>query len=135
MQSKNATHRSNAWPPLPLKEWNDTRDTLHMWMQIVGKIRMALSPKINHSWGVPLYVTARGLTTSPIPYPAGIFEIQFDFIEHTLVIQTSAGAVKKLRLAPQSVADFYGEVMAALRSLDIAVKISTMPNEVPNPIS
>ena len=134
MQSKNAAYRSGAWPPLPLKEWNDTRDTLHMWMQIVGKIRMALSPRINHSWGVPLYVTARGLTTSPIPYPAGIFEIQFDFLEHTLVIQTSAGAAKTLRLAPQSVADFYGEVMAALRSLDIAVKISTLPNEIPNPI-
>ena len=134
MEVKNAARRSDAWPPLPLKEWNDTRDTLHMWMQIVGKIRMALSSRINHSWGVTLYVNARGLTTSPIPYEAGIFEIQFDFIEHALVIQTSAGAVKSIPLAPRSVADFYKELMAALRSLGIAVKIWTMPVEVSNPI-
>ena len=99
-----------AWPPLPIAEWQDTRDTLHMYTQIVGKIRLLLSPKVNHWWEVPLYVTARGLTTSPIPYDAGIFEIQFDFIEHRLIVQTSAGAVKTIPLAPNPVAEFYRAV-------------------------
>jgi hypothetical protein len=134
METKNSAHPSEAWPALPLKEWQDTRDTLHMWMQIVGKIRMALCPNINHCWGVTFYVSARGLTTSPIPYQDGVFEMQFDFIEHTLAVQTSAGAVKTIRLSPRSVADFYDELMATLRSLDIAVSIWTMPVEIPNPI-
>ena len=123
-----------AWPPLPVAEWQDTRDTLHMYTQIVGKIRLLLSPKVNHWWEVPLYVTARGLTTSPIPYDAGIFEIQFDFIEHRLIVQTSAGAVKTIPLAPIPVAEFYEQLMSTLRNLGIGVKMWTLPCEVPNPI-
>lgn len=122
------------WPALPLKEWEGTCATLHMWTQIVGKVRMALAPRWNHWWEVPLYVYSRGLTTSPIPYSGGIFEILFDFIEHHLAIQTSAGAVKTLPLQPQSVADFYFAFMAALHSMGIDLKIWTMPVEVPNPI-
>ena len=125
----------DGWPALPIKEWQATRDTLHMWTQIVGKIRLKLCALVNHWWEVPLYVTARGLTTSPIPYDGGVFEIQFDFIEHRLLDrdQRRAGA-KTIRLAPRSVADFYEEVMAALHSLGIFVKIWTVPSEVPGPI-
>jgi Family of unknown function (DUF5996) len=122
------------WPALPLAAWEPTRATLHMWTQIVGKIRLALSPYVNHWWQVPLYVSARGLTTSPIPHNGGTFEIVFDFIEHVLLIQKSDGRVTTLRLAPKSVADFHAEVMAALHSMDIAVKIWTMPVEIPDPI-
>jgi len=124
----------DAWPELPLEAWQDTYATLHMWTQIVGKVRLALSPRVNHWWEVPLYVSARGLTTSAIPYGNEIFEIQFDFIEHELIIQTSWGASKTMELEPRSVAEFYAEFMAALRSLGIEVKISTMPCEVPNPV-
>ena len=124
----------DLWPALPVAEWQQTRDTLHMWMQIVGKIRLALSPRMNHWWEVPLYLTARGLTTSPIPYDAGVFEIQFDFIDHELFVETSWGGLKTLGLSPKSVADFHAELMAALRGLGIAVKIWTMPVETPNPI-
>jgi hypothetical protein len=124
----------NAWPELPLEAWQGTYATLHMWTQIVGKVRLALSPRVNHWWEVPLYVTARGLTTSAIPYGDGIFEIQFDFIEHELVIQTSWGTSKTMELEPRSVAEFYAEFMSALRSLGIEVKISTLPCEVPNPV-
>ena len=123
-----------AWPELPLEAWQGTYATLHMWTQIVGKVRLALSPRVNHWWEVPLYVTARGLTTSAIPYGDGIFEIQFDFIEHELVIQTSWGTSKTMELEPRSVAEFYAEFMSALRSLGIEVKISTLPCEVPNPV-
>jgi hypothetical protein len=129
-----ATRQSEAWPALPLGEWKETYATLHMWTQIVGKVRMALSPQINHYWGVPLYVTSRGLTTSPIPYQDEEFEIEFDFIDHQLVIRTTNGRGKTLELSPRSVAEFYGEVMAALQSLGIEVKIWTMPVEIPNPI-
>jgi len=117
-----------------LEAWQDTYATLHMWTQIVGKVRLALSPRVNHWWEVPLYVNARGLTTSAIPYGDGVFEIQFDFIEHKLVIQTSWGSSKTLALRPQSVADFHAEFMSALRALGIAVKIWSMPVEVPNPV-
>src|ERR1700758_5520874 len=96
-----------AWPALPLAEWRDTCDTLHMWSQIVGKVRLALSPYVNHWWEVPLYVSARGLTTSPIPYEGESFEIEFDFIEHTLSIETSRGQVARMPLGPRAVADFY----------------------------
>jgi Family of unknown function (DUF5996) len=122
------------WPALPLEAWEPTRTTLHMWTQVVGKVRLALSPYMNHWWHVPLCVTARGLTTSPIPYEGETFEIVFDFIEHNLLIQKNDGTAKTLRLAPRSVAEFYAEVMAALRSMGIAVKIWTMPVEIPNPI-
>ena len=125
---------SQDWPELPLATWQDTYATLHMWTQIVGKVRLALSPKINHWWEVPLYVNAVGLTTSAIPYTEGIFEIQFDFIHHKLRIETSHADTKTLDLAPRSVADFYREFMAALASLGIAVKIWTRPCEIPNPI-
>lgn len=125
---------TNEWPVLKFEEWQDTLATLHMWTQVVGKIRMAQTPLVNHWWNVPLYVSARGLTTSPIPYGERIFEIEFDFIDHKLLIKCSDGAAIELALRPQSVAAFYAEVMAALRNLDIEVKIWTMPVEVPNPI-
>jgi hypothetical protein len=105
-----------------------------MWTQVVGKIRLALSPRINHWWEVPLYANARGLTTSAIPYGDGIFEVQFDFIDHRLEISTSWGTKKAFALRPQSVADFYAEFMSALKSLGIEVKIWTMPVEVQNGI-
>jgi hypothetical protein len=122
------------WPELPLAAWQDTYATLHMWTQIVGKVRLALSPRINQWWEVALYVNARGLTTSAIPYEGRIFEVQFDFIDHRLIIQTSWGSSRILALRAQSVADFYAEFMSALQSLGIAVKIWTMPVEVPNPV-
>jgi hypothetical protein len=123
-----------AWPELPLAAWQNTYDTLHMWTQIVGKIRMTLTPLINHYWNATLYVSARGLTTSAIPYPRGIFEIEFDFIGHKLVIQTSHGDVRALDLAPRTVADFYSEVMSTLAALNIDVHIQAHPDEVANPI-
>jgi hypothetical protein len=124
----------NPWPELPLEAWQETYATLHMWTQIVGKVRLALSPRVNQWWEVALYVNARGLTTSAIPYGDRIFEVQFDFIDHKLIIQTSWGPSKTLALRAQSVADFYAEFMSALQSLGIAVKIWTMPVEVPNPV-
>jgi hypothetical protein len=124
----------DSWPELPLEAWQDTYATLHMWTQIVGKVRLALSPRVNHWWEVPFYLSARGLTTSAIPFGDGIFEVQFDFIEHELVIQTSWGASRTMELEPRSVAEFYAEFMSALRSLGIAVKIWTMPVEVPDPV-
>ncbi len=123
-----------ALPELPLDAWQATYETLHMWTQVVGKVRLALSPLVNHWWEVPLYVNARGLTSSPIPYGDGIFEVQFDLIAHTLNIQTSWGSGKSFALRPQTVADFYAEFMAALKALGIEVKIWTTPCEVPNPV-
>jgi hypothetical protein len=134
MTGTSAVRSPDPWPALPIAEWQATRDTLHMWMQIVGKIRLALSPYVNHWWEVPLYVSARGLTTSPIPADSGIFEIEFDFIEHLLIVRTNTGAIKTLPLAPCSVADFHAEVMALLASLGIHVKIWPMPVEIPDPI-
>src|SRR5260370_42152413 len=128
------TDRSEAWPALPLSEWADTYATLHMWSQIVGKVRLALSPRLNHWWEVPYYVSGRGLTTSPIPYEKGIFEMQFDFIDHKLNVMTNAGEIRSLPLAPRTVADFYAEFMKMLRSLGINVKIWPMPVEIPNPV-
>src|SRR3984885_8804622 len=122
-QSTGATRQPDPWPALPISEWQDTRDTLHMWTQIVGKIRLALSPRENHWWEVPLYVSARGLTTSAIPYPAGVFEIELDFIDHVLRVATCQGQTKAIPLAPKSVAQFYREVMDTLRAFDIQVKI------------
>jgi Family of unknown function (DUF5996) len=124
----------NTWPALRFADWQDTCATLHMWTQVVGKIRLAQTPLVNHWWNVPLYVSARGLTTTAMPYRDRVFEIEFDFIDHRLVIECSDGATRVLALRPQSVADFYREVMAALRDLDIETKIWTMPVEVPNPI-
>src|SRR5512138_3204009 len=99
MQS--ASYREEAWPSLPLKDWSDTCATLHRWTQIVGKIRLIQTPWVNHSWHTTLYVTSRGLTTSPIPYGTLTFQIDFDFIDHQLVIQTSAGAIKTISLVPR----------------------------------
>jgi hypothetical protein len=130
----NAADREKTWPSLPFAEWKETCATLHMWLQIVGKIRLALAPWTNHSWHVTLYVTSRGLTTSPIPHGAYTFEICFDFVEHELRIPKSDGATRALKLRPQSVAKFYGELMSTLRELDLAVEINTTPNEIPDPI-
>ena len=124
----------DAWPALPLDKWKDTCSTLHMWSQIIGKIRLALTPLQNHWWNVPLYVNARGLTTSAIPYHNVPFELRFDFVDHQLVLVGSDGSRKTLPLIPRSVADFYHEVMHMLQSAGIEVKIWEMPVEVPNPI-
>ena len=125
---------NDLWPALPLAKWQDTYATLHMWTQVVGKIRMAQTPLINHWWNVPLYVTARGLTTSAMPYQDRTFQIDFDFVDHQLLIQCEDGATARLALTPRSVADFYAEVMRALGGLGIEVKIWPMPVEVPDPI-
>ena len=117
------------WPDLDYRAWRDTRDTLHLWTQIIGKVRLMRTPWLNHSWHVPLYVTATGLTTSPIPHGARTFEIQFDFIGHGLDIRSDAGT-RRLALQPQSVADFYGAVMSALDDLGIAVAINARPCEI-----
>ena len=122
------------WPELPTAAWRETYDTLHLWTQIVGKIRFARSPWLNHSWHVALYVTARGLTTSPIPDGTRTFQIDFDFIDHALRISDSDGAQRQFALAGQSVASFYAAVMAALAELGIHVAIDEMPNELPEPI-
>lgn len=130
----NISDLPECWPALPLEAWKDTYATLHMWTQIVGKVRLTLTPSVNHWWNVPLYVGARGLTTSAIPYGKRIFEVQFDFIDHALVLRTNDGLIKTLPLAPHSVADFYQEFMALLQSADIHVKIWRMPVEIPAPI-
>jgi uncharacterized protein DUF5996 len=122
------------WPALPLAAWQETRDTLHMWTQIVGKVRLALAPMENHWWQVPLYVTARGLGTSPIPWGGGAFEIDFDFLDHNLYVRASDGRTKAIALVPRSVADFHAELLAVLRAVDISVTIGGRPDEVPNPI-
>ena len=123
-----------CWPALPPDAWQDARETLHMWTQIVGKVRLALTPKTNHWWNVALYVNARGLTTSVIPYGDRVFEIEFDFLEHQMVIKTCDPATRTIPLGPRTVADFYSEFMSALRSLGIEVKIWHMPVEVASPI-
>jgi hypothetical protein len=122
------------WPELAYPRWRDTAVTLHLWMQIVGKVRLALTPWVNHSWQVPFYVSARGLTTSPIPIRGEIFEVEFDFVEHHLSVRTSAGADGALPLQPQSVAAFYADVMALLRDLGYEIEISQKPSEVPDPV-
>ena len=122
------------WPDLPFSEWADTCATLHLWTQIVGKIRLALTPAVNHWWNVPLYVTSRGLTTSLMFHGARGFQIDFDFIEHRLKIQTSLGETATVLLAPRSVADFHGELMGRLRELGLETRIWTMPVEIPDAI-
>ncbi len=124
----------HLWPPLSLDDWQDTCTTLHLWTQIVGKIRLVQTPWINHSWHVPLYLTARGLTTGTIPHDDHIFQIDFDFFDHQLRIVTSAGQERTVALRPRTVADFYGTVMAALGELGVAVHIHTTPNEIPDAI-
>ena len=123
-----------AWPELPLKSWQDTYDTLHLWTQIVGKVRKTLTPLVNHWWNVTLYVTPRGLTTGAIPYQGRTFDLSFDFIDHKLEIRTSDGSTKRLELWPCTVAQFYGDVMGALHTVGVDVKIHATPDEVANPI-
>ena len=125
---------SEEWPPLPLAEWKDTCATLHMWTQIAGKVRLAQTPLVNHYWNVPLYVSARGLTTTAMPHDERFFEMEFDFIDHFLVIRTSDGSTENIKLEPKSVATFYQETMAALHGLGLDVRIWKMPVEVPDPI-
>lgn len=124
----------NDWPELPLEAWRETRETLHRWTQVVGKIRMTLTPLINHWWNVPLYVTARGLTTSEIPYGDRWFDMEFDFVAHVLRVRTSDGAEHDVRLGPRSVADLHDEVFRVLNSVDIACSIWKVPVEIENPI-
>jgi Family of unknown function (DUF5996) len=126
--------RMNAWPELPLAEWADTCATLQLWTQVVGKIRLAHAPLINHWWQVPLYVTSRGLTSSVIPYGSRGFQLDFDFIDHALIIQTTEGATERVALAPRSVADFHAEVMGRLRALNLETRIWTMPVEIPDAV-
>lgn len=125
---------SETWPALPLEPWKATCDTLHLWTQIVGKIRMALTPPVNHWWHVPLYVTSRGLGTSPIPYDHRVFEIEFDLCAHELRIITSDRQAAVLPLQPMTVATFYRRLMSTLADLDILVRIHAVPVEVPDPI-
>lgn len=129
-------HRSSAdiWLPLPVATWQDTNETLHLWTQIIGKIRLALAPKINHWWHSTLYVTPRGLTTSMIHDGTHNFQISFDFLNHQLLIETSDGITKIIELMPRSVADFYQVVMSTLKEIGIEVEIWTMPQEVADPI-
>ncbi len=129
-----STSASEAWPALPLDAWSDTYATLHMWTQIAGKVRLVQSPWLNHSWHVTLYVTARGLSTSPIPHGLRTFQIDFDFIDHHVAIRASDGGTARVPLEPQSVASFYRRLMDALDGLGLHVDIRTRPNEVPDPI-
>jgi hypothetical protein len=125
---------TDIWPSIPIAAWQDTCKTLHLWTQIVGKIRLALAPKINHWWHSTLYVTTRGLTTSTIPYGTRNFQITFDFLNHQLLVETSDGVTQSIALTSRSVADFYQAVMSTLKDLDIEVRIWTVPQEVAEPI-
>jgi len=128
--SESSAVRERYWPALPVEAWLDTINTLHMWTQIVGKIRLAQSPWVNHSWHVTLYVTPRGLATSPIPHGDRLFQIDFDFIDHRLVVSTSEGEVRSLPLESQTTADFHASLMATLDELALPVRIHPRPNEV-----
>lgn len=128
------TDRGPAWPELPLAAWKETYATLHLWTQIVGKIRLAQTPWLNHSWHVVLYVTPRGLTTSPIPFGERTFQLDFDFLDHKLRASESDGGQKEIGLFPRSVADFYADVMRILAELGIEVRINELPNEIPDAI-
>src|SRR5688572_24077008 len=123
-----------SWPPLPLQEWVETRDTLHMWLQIVGKVRLAQTPAVNHSWHTTLYVTPRGLTTSPIPHGEREFQIDLDFVAHQLIVASSDERTGGFPLVPQTVAALYGRLMEELKRLDLPVRIVASPNEVADPI-
>lgn len=123
-----------TWPELDYAGWRDTAATLHLWTQVVGKVRLALTPWVNHSWQVPLYVTARGLNTSPMPVDGQVLDIEFDFISHDLVVRTSEGESRRIGLVPQTVADFYARVMETLADLGVKIALSPLPSEVPEPI-
>jgi uncharacterized protein DUF5996 len=134
MSERSSRPRIEDWPALPYPAWKDSCTTLHLWTQIVGKVRLAQTPWANHSWHVTLYVTPRGLTTSPIPYEGRAFQIDFDFLDHALLIATSDRGVRRLPLAARPVADFHDQLMAALAELQIRVRIHGSPNEVTDPI-
>jgi hypothetical protein len=123
-----------SWPALALAEWQDTRDTLHLWTQVVGKVRLALAPMVNHWWQVPLYVNARGLTTSAMPFAGGALELTFDFLDHRLRVETSRGDARFVTLRPRSAADFYRELMGTLRAIGADVRIRPRPVELPEVI-
>jgi hypothetical protein len=129
-----ALQPNDAWPALPYAAWKDTLQTLQLWTQVCGKVRLKLTPWLNHSWHVTLYVTARGLTTGPIPLGGHDLQIDFDFVDHVLWLRTSDGRFRQILLRPISVADFYAEVMAALRELGVAVRIDERPNEIPGAV-
>jgi hypothetical protein len=129
-----AIENDAVWPELPYAAWRETYATLHLWTQIVGKVRLELTPWLNHSWHVTLYVTARGLGTGPIPLDGRDLAIEFDFIDHVLWLRTSDGHVRQVMLRPVAVAEFYGEVMVALAQLGVAVRINQMPSELENAI-
>ncbi len=126
--------RADRWPNLPLEAWQDTYAKLHMWTQMVGKIRLLQTPQLNHWWNVPLYLTARGLTTSAMPYHGRSFEMEFDFIDHRLVIRCDDATTRSIALSPRSVADDYRELMRTLAGIGITVDIWPVPVEVPDPI-
>jgi hypothetical protein len=128
------TVAEEAWPALPYEAWKDTYATLHMWTQVVGKVALARAPPVNHSWSVAMEVTPSGLSTRTLPYGERTFAIQFDFVDHKLVVRASDGATRTLALRPQTVADFYRDVMAMLDAMGMPVKISPMPVEIPSPI-
>ena len=128
------TNANETWPDLPYAAWRDTAATLHLWTQIVGKIRLVQTPWLNHSWHCTLYVTPTGLTTSSIPHGDRSFELTFDFMRHILVIASDDGASREIELRPRSVADFYAAVMAALSELGLPLRINEMPNEIPDAI-
>jgi hypothetical protein len=125
---------AHAWPELPYAAWKDTCATLHLWTQVVGKVRLSLTPWLNHSWHVTLHVSPRGLVTPPIPYESRDFTIEFDFIDHVLWLRTSDGHFRQLVLRPMPVAEFYADVLHALKELGIAVRINVIPNEIPDAI-
>jgi hypothetical protein len=124
----------DSWPELPLSAWKGTRDTLHLWTQMIGKIRLALTPWLNHSWHVALYLTARGLSTSPMPWNGGALEIEFDFIEHALWLRLSSGETRKVPLRPIAVAAFYAELEGTLGELGVSVTVNPMPCEIPDAV-
>lgn len=124
--------RATAWPSLPLAEWQDTLDTLRRWIQIVGKTRLALAPPVNHWWHVTLYLSARGLTTSPMPYGGRTVEVELDFVDHNLLVRTSDGATRAIALVPRTVADFFREYTALLDSLGLRPRIWPVPSEMPD---
>src|SRR5438309_10608301 len=133
-QKQAGTAVARGWPELALAEWVETRDTLHLWTQVVGKVRLALEPMVNHWWQVPLYVSARGLTTSLMHAPGVDMEIEFDFVDHRLHMRTSTGEARQVALRPRSVADFYAETTSALDSLGVHVKMLAKPVEIPDAI-
>ena len=132
--AKFLTATSDRWPALPLKEWRDTYQTLHLWTQIVGKVRLTLSPPLNHWWHVSLYVNERGLTTGPVPYPPGLFEIQFYFLKHVLEIRSSEGKVVSRPLAAEPVANFYAAAQDLWKSAGIDAAINPRPQEIPGAV-